>query len=69
MCQNGDIPYEEGARLRFADRKQDRRSRRVVEVEGRRGKNVAAVALANKTVRTAWVLLSRGEKYNMASVA
>jgi len=60
-----------GARsaLRFADRKQDRRSRWVVEVEGRRGKNVAAVALANKTVRTAWVLLSRGEKYNMATVA
>jgi len=57
-----------GARsaLRFADRKQDVRSRWVVEVEGRRGKNIAAVALANKMVRSAWVLLSRNEEYKMA---
>jgi transposase len=54
------------AALRFADRKQDRRSRWVVEVEGRRGRNIAAVALANKTVRTAWVLLSKGEDYKTA---
>jgi len=51
------------AALRFADKKQDRRSRWVVEVEGRRGRNIAAVALANKTVRTAWVLLSKSEEY------
>ena len=44
------------AALRFADRKQDRRSRWVMEVESRRGRNIAAVALANKTVRTSWVL-------------
>ena len=57
-----------GARsaLRFVDRKQDRRSRWAVEVEGRRGKNIAAVALANKMVRSAWVLLSRNEEYKMA---
>lgn len=29
----------------------------------RRGENVAAVALVNKTVRTAWAMLSRGEDY------
>jgi transposase len=57
-----------GARsaLRFADRKQDRRSRWVVEVETRRGSNIAAVALANKTVRAAWVLLSKSEVYKTA---
>jgi len=58
-----------GARsaLRFADRKQDRRSRWVVAVETRRGSNIAAVALANKTVRAAWVLLSRSEEYETAA--
>jgi transposase len=54
------------AALRFADRKQDRRSQWVLEVESRRGRNIAAVALANKTVRTAWVLLSKGENYKTA---
>jgi transposase len=29
----------------------------------RRGKRIAAVALANKTIRTAWAMLSRGESY------
>lgn len=29
----------------------------------RRGKRIAAVALANKTIRTAWAMLSRGEDY------
>jgi len=64
-----------GARsaLQFADRKDDVRSRWAVDVtksreggRGRRGKNVAAVALANKMVRSAWVLLSRSEEYKMA---
>jgi len=43
------------------------RSRWVVDIRGRRGKNIAAVALANKMVRSAWVLLSRGEEYKMAT--
>jgi len=29
----------------------------------RRGQNIAVVALANKTVRTAWVLITRDENY------
>jgi len=58
-----------GARsaLQFADRKQDVRSRWAVDVRDRRGKNIAAVALANKMVRSAWVLLSRSEEYKMAA--
>lgn len=58
-----------GARsaLRVADKKQDKRSQWAVEIQNRRGRNIAAVALANKIVRTAWVLLSRGERYSMAT--
>lgn len=38
-------------------------SRWVQEIAARRGKHIAAVALANKIARTAWVLLARGEEY------
>jgi len=60
-----------GARsaLRVAGKKQDKRSKWVVGVESRRGSNIAAVALANKIVRAAWVILSKGEEYKMATVA
>jgi len=60
-----------GARsaLRVAGKKQDRRSKWVVDVESRRGSNIAAVALANKIVRAAWVILSKGEEYKMVTVA
>jgi len=49
--------------LRFADRKQDHRSRWVSELAKRRGRNIAAVALANKMMRTAWVLITKEEAY------
>jgi transposase len=54
-----------GARsvLRTAHRKRDRLSRWAVEVSKRRGPNVAAVALANKMARIAWVILTRGQRY------
>ena len=74
ISKRGDVYLRKllihGARsaLRFADRKQDRRSRWAVEVEGRRGTNIAAVALANKMVRTAWVLLARDEDYRTRPV-
>lgn len=52
--------------LRFADRKPDRRSRWLCELAEKRGGNVAAVALANKNMRTAWALLTRYESYRPA---
>jgi transposase len=54
-----------GARcvLRHAPKKTDRLSRWALEVSRRRGPNIAAVALANKMARIAWVLLARGERY------
>lgn len=72
ISKRGDVYLRKllihGARaaLRWADRKQDRRSRWVSELANRRGQNIAAVALANKTVRTAWVLMTRDEAYRTA---
>lgn len=43
--------------------KTDRRSQWLGAVRDRRGFNRAAVALANKTARIAWVLMARGETY------
>lgn len=57
------------AALRWTDKKQDARSRWASEVKERRGQNVAAVALANKMVRTAWVLMSRNEIYRTTTVS
>ena len=50
-----------GARtvLRHAKHKTDRLSRWALALEARRGKNVAAVALANKLARIAWAVLAR----------
>ena len=52
------------AALRVAPRREDRRSRWAVSVQGRRGANIAAVALANKSARTAWALLTREQDYH-----
>jgi len=74
ISKRGDVYLRKllvhGARaaLRVADKKQDRRSRWAVEVADRRGHNIAAVALANKNVRTAWALLSKGEEYKTIAV-
>jgi transposase len=46
--------------------KEDRRSRWLQSLVVRRGKNKAAVALANKNARIIWALLSRGECYRAA---
>ena len=74
ISKRGDVYLRKllvhGARaaLRVADKKQDRRNRWAAELAVRRGHNIAAVALANKNVRTAWALLSRGEEYKTVTV-
>ena len=54
-----------GARsvLRVAGGKPDRRHQWVHALAQRKGMNVAAVALANKTIRTAWAILRNGTEY------
>jgi transposase len=54
-----------GARsvVQQAVKRSDPLSRWILEVQARRGTNVAVVALANKIARTIWVLLARGREY------
>jgi transposase len=58
-------PLIHGARatLRWVEFKTDRRSQWIRELIARRGKNRAAVAVANKNARIVWALLSRGGVY------
>ena len=61
------------AALRQAGRHGDRRScwvaGGVVDIEARRGKNVAAVALANKNARAAWALLTKATDFDRNHLA
>lgn len=52
--------------VRCAHKHQDKRNQWVGEVEARRGKNVTAVAVANKNARIAWALLTKKEEYQVA---
>jgi transposase len=45
----------------------DARSRWIMSVEQRPGKNIAAVAIANKNARIAWALLSSDAEYRKAA--
>ena len=60
-----------GARsvLKTCAGKEDRRSQWLQSVAERRNRNIATVALANKNVRIAWAILSRGEDYHGKQVA
>jgi transposase len=49
-------------------KREDRRSLWLKELAARRGFNRAIVALANKTARTAWALLTRKEDYVAADI-
>ena len=69
ISKRGDVYLRKlmihGARsvLRFVDKKEDPRSRWAKALLQRRHKNVAAVAMANKMVRTAYALLKHEEDY------
>jgi transposase len=54
-----------GARavIRFAETKQEK-NHWLVSLIGRRNKNIATVALANKNIRIIWAMMVRGEKFN-----
>jgi transposase len=53
--------------LRRVDGKTDARSVWLQQLRARRGTQVAAVALANKTARILWALLATGEVYHQAA--
>ena len=53
------------AAIRVAGKKTDRQSLWVLNLAQRRGRNVAAVALANKMARIAWDVLKNGEHYTV----
>jgi transposase len=54
-----------GARsaLQAAHKRQDRLSRWAVELERRRGRNIATVALANKNARIAWAVMAHAQSF------
>ena len=71
ISKRGDVYLRQllihGARavLQWVDGKEDSRSRWAKELVQRRNKNVAAVAMANKMVRTAYAVLKYEEDYRI----
>lgn len=53
--------------VRVANKHQDKRSTWVRKLEERRGKNISAVAVANKNARVAWALLSHKTTYQASA--
>ena len=49
--------------VRVADKHRDQRSQWISQLDARRGKNISAVAVANKNARVAWALLSQRTTY------
>ena len=74
ISKRGDVYLRQllihGARavLQWVDGKEDSRSRWAKELMQRRNKNVAAVAMANKMVRTAYALLKNEEDYRIDEI-
>jgi transposase len=54
--------------VRVAHKHQDRRHRWISDLVQRRGKNVSAVAVANKNARIAWALLTHKTRYQASAV-
>ena len=71
ISKNGDRELRtmmiHGARavIRWAHRRDDALARWVSQLEARRGRNRAVVALANKMTRIAWVIVAKGERFDM----
>jgi transposase len=55
------------ATMRWVGRKTDRRSQWMRQLVERRGKNRAAVAVANKNARIVWALLTHHQDYQLAT--
>ena len=53
--------------VRVAHKYTDRRNQWIKELDQRRGKNISAVAVANKNARIAWAVLSKKESYQVAA--
>jgi transposase len=74
ISKRGDVYLRKllvhGARatLRWVDTKHDDRSRWLKALIARRGKNRAAVALANKNARIVWALLAHDQEYRVKTV-
>lgn len=49
--------------MRVAEKHQDTRNTWITRLEGRRGKNISAVAVANKNAHVAWALMSNKTSY------
>jgi transposase len=52
--------------VRVANKYQDKRNQWINKLEQRRGRNISAVAVANKNARIIWALLSKKENYDAA---
>ena len=59
-----------GARavIRFAESRQEKNDW-LVGLIGRRNKNIAAVALANKNIRIIWAMMTRSERFDPAHIS
>ena len=49
--------------VRVADKHEDKRNQWIQQLDKRRGKNISAVAVANKNARIAWALLTHNTTY------
>nr|HIL76269.1 IS110 family transposase [Rhodospirillales bacterium] len=54
--------------VRVAHLYTDKRNLWISELDKRRGKNISAVAVANKNARIAWALLSKKESYQVTAI-
>ena len=54
--------------VRVAEKYQDKRNRWISQLDQRRGKNITAVAVANKNARIAWALLTHKTKFQLSTI-